>query len=263
MPMYVQTVQAGTPTTEHLETYLNRCVAPDAQLQLQAAGQEIHAKLAGLPPPPAVDPAHLCATEAPVLVYQSNGMTVPAEALLRADPPPPPQAPVEPVKPVPPAAGCTADERAAYDAALLQYDTVLEPKYQADLAQYNADSARYQTMLATWTDLRQQVIAFNAALQSNSIPPPASGPSDSLKQIATDLQAVRDKGGAVKDVFAALIAIDARIVAYAKRATGDVDEASLAYAMALHRLMLAIFASLLERLSEAAEARDPAATFAF
>jgi uncharacterized protein YdcH (DUF465 family) len=265
--MYVQTVQAGTPTTTPLDTYLANNVPPDATAKLAADGQEIHDTFAALPLPKAVSPEHLCATEEPVLVYQRDGIAMQADAYLSSTPADAPVPPVQPTAPVAPPKGCSPEQDATYKAEVEQYKKDLA-QYQTAQTAYQQNNATYQTMLAQWKSLRDQVQAFNESLQSSSSAWSTSGasstsssPSDSIYQIAIDLDKLRKQRLSVKETLKALVLIDARIVALAKTASGDVTEETIAYAMAVRDLCTLLYETLLANVTEA-ESMQSAPLFA-
>lgn len=273
MPMYVQTVQAGTPTTTPLDTYLANNVPPGATAQLSADCQAIYDSFATLPLPKAVNPQHLYATAAPVLVYQRDGVTIPADAYLNATPPDPPVPPVKPVAPAAPAKNASAEESAAYQAAMEQYKAQLA-QFQTAQAKYDQDSANYQTMLDTWNRLRVEVQQCNATMQTWSSTSStsststtlnsssaSSASSDSIYQIAIDLDKLRKQRLSVKQTLKALVSVDARIVALAKISSGDVSEETIAYAMAVRDLCTLLYETLLASVTES-ESLESAPLFA-
>jgi hypothetical protein len=262
--MYVQTVQAGTPTTTPLDTYLANNVPPASAARLSADCQAIYDTFATLPLPKAVNPQHLSATGAPVLVYQRDGVTIPADAYLNASPPEPPVPPVKPAAPAAPAKNASAEESAAYQAAMEQYKTQLA-EFQTAQTKYDQENANYQTMLETWNRLRVEVQQCNATLQTtsgtSSTSSTSSASGDSIYQVAIDLDKLRQQRLSVKESLKALVLIDARIVALAKTASDDVTEETIAYAMAVRDLCTLLYETLLANVTEA-ESMQSAPLFA-
>jgi hypothetical protein len=250
--MYVQTLQAGIPTTTHLETYLAHNVPADARLDLQSTGSYLHSAIEKLPLPAALNPAHLCATEEPVLVYQRDGLTVPLHAYFKGSLAAAPVEPAAPQQPVAPAPKCSPAEQKAYDDELALYQTKLLPQYEAAKARYATDIAAYHALVHEWKTIETEVTKFNARLQAVSTAATyrTADPSSALQQIALDIQQLRNERLAPAQELTALRVINERLVKFGAAFQGAVSEVGIAYMLGVHEELKMTFAALLSRVDD-------------
>jgi hypothetical protein len=267
--MYVQTVQNGTPTTTTLEAYLANNVPAGSTARLSADCQAIYEQLATLPPPAVVSVADLRIAETPVLMYESDGVCMPAAAYLGT----PPRSPAVPPSPAPLPAKSSTAEQTAYDAA--------QAEYLAAKSNYDADFAVYQAQIQKRKALADQLVAYNQALTNlsgsssssastssyswQSSPSSSSSGStpaaDALQAVANELNQLKRERGPVKKLLAHLEAVDAKIVEITKNSDGcDANEKALASVMAIHDLFKWLMDHLALRVSETAIADDDEAT---
>jgi|GEM_PF-4966296 len=252
MPMYVQTIQDGTPTTTHLETYLNRSSASDAaKLDLVSRGQALEYEIAIQPPPAAVDPAHLCATGEPTLMYQQNGLHIQAKAYLRAAPPVPVE-PVAPTEPQPPPASCTPAQQSAYDSAKASYDADMVA-YTAAKAMYDSELASYTALLARRAELAAETAAYNDDIAELAAQTGASGgTSPRLAALANGLNEQQHQKLPYGQLVKALEAADHEIVAISTSWSTIAAEADFAGTIAIRELLELFYDRLFMQARDAA-----------
>jgi hypothetical protein len=231
MPLYVQTLDDGTPKTSPIKAFID-CCSGGMRTELAARARSVEEQLDAVATPGAVSTADLRCTADPVLVYGKDGCFWPAAAYVRSaqaeqSVAPPPTPPISPDAPKG------------------------KPSYKGPDAPPQPPQTYAGPPADPLAQLLDEVEALNVALRT--IEPTASSGSSAvpLTDLVCQLVEMRCvKPAAVESELELLQHADSQIVSAANAYDGTVTEAALANAIALHALVAERYAKLLECIRE-------------
>jgi hypothetical protein len=239
MPLYVQTLDDGTPKTSPIEDFIGRC-SGGLRAELAARAADVETRLGELTTPDVMSTADLRCTAEPVLVYGKDGCFWPAAGYVRSARREQSATP----SPTPPTSPDAPKGKPTYKGS----DAPPQPPQT-----YTGPPADPLAQLFGDVESLNEALRTMPSTSSGAAPVPLT---DLVCRLA-EMRCVNP--AAVESELKLLQDADAQIVSAASTWNGPVTEATLAEAMALHALVVQHYAKLLECIREST--LDSVATF--